>query len=85
MLKDGVGPCFNVHRKSAVLSSVHVGQSTPCSKLQSNGDCGAAVDRRVVVVIRVDEAVVMAGPDAFIGRDEQLLVENVKSSIEMSP
>ena len=60
-------------------------QSTPCSKLQSHGDCGATVDRRVVVVIRVDEAVVVAGADTFSGRDEQLLVVNVKSSIEMSP
>lgn len=86
VLVEDVAPRFNAQRNCAVSSSVHVGQRTPCSKLQSQGDCGAIVVRRVVVVLRAAGRVVpTVGTASYNGRIEQLLVVNVKSSIEISP
>ena len=83
MFTDDVSPCCSCHLKSAVGSSVQFEHSAPCSKLQSNGDCGARVVRWVVVV--GGGVVDSVGILSFIGRLEQLLVVNVKSSIAMSP
>ncbi len=79
---DAVVPCCNCQLKLAVGSCVHP-EHIPCSKLQSNGDCGARVVRRVVV----DDGRVVGtvGTLSFNGRLEQLLVVNVKSSIDISP
>ncbi len=85
VLIDGVEPCFNCHWKSAVGSCDHPEQRIPGSKLQSNGDCGAMVVRSVVVVDSGGAVVVVVGTASFNGRIEQLLVVNVKSSIEISP
>lgn len=86
VLNDGVEPCLNSQRNSAKLSCDHVLQRTPCSKLQSKGDCCGIVVRRVVVVVNVAGSVVATvGTASFNGRIEQLLVVKVKSSMEISP
>ena len=69
-----------------MASSDHVGQRVPPSKLQSQGETADTVVRGIVVVDEMGgDAVGVVGTASFMGLIEQLLVVNVKSSIEMSP